>query len=228
MAKSKKDTKDEGLEIVEGALTKGERFIEENQKILTYIIVGIVAIFAIYLAFKRFYVKSKEEEAQKQMFVAEQYFEKDSFKLAINGDGNYLGFLDIINEYGITKSANLAEYYTGISYLKLGEYEKAIEHLKEFDADDKMLEPEALGAIGDAYVELDKTDDAIGYYLKASEYENEFLTPYFYMKAGLIYEEKGDYKKALELYERINNDYKKSNEGRYIEKYIQRAKLKSK
>jgi len=228
MSKSKKETKDEGLEIVEGALTKGERFIEENQKILTWVIVGIVAVVAIYLAFNRFYVKPKEEEARKQMFVAEQYFEKDSFRLAINGDGNYLGFLEIINQYGITKSANLAEYYAGISFLKLGEFDKAIEHLKEFDCDDNMLKPEAQGAIGDAYLEMNKIDDAIDHYLKASEAENEFLSPYFYMKAGLAYEEKGDYKKALELYELINNDFKKSNEGRYIEKYIQRAKLKSK
>ncbi|MCX6257339.1 MAG: tetratricopeptide repeat protein [Bacteroidia bacterium] len=228
MSKSKKETKDEGLELVEGALSKGERFIEENQKTITIVIVAIVAVVAIYLAFNRFYVKPKEDEARKQMFVAEQYFERDSFKLAINGDGNYLGFQDIIKEYGITKSANLAHYYLGISYLKMGKYDNAIEQLKKFSGDKKMLGPEAKGAIGDALMELNKTDEAIDYYLKAAVEDNEFLAPYYLMKAGLAYEEKGEFKKALGLYDKINTDYKKSNEGRYIDKYIQRAKLKIK
>lgn len=129
------------------------------------------------------------------MWMAEQYFAKDSFNLALNGDGNYLGFLDIIEEYSITKSANLANYYTGISYLHLGQYENAIEYLKQFESNDKMIAPIAYGAIGDAYVELENTDEALVFYKKAvTSSENDFTAPIYLMKIGLVQEKMGNTK----------------------------------
>lgn len=116
MAK-KKTKEDDNLQELESALTRTEQFIEDNQKPIIYTVGVIVLIVVAYLGFNKFYLQPKQEEALSQMFMAENYFEKDSFNLAINGDGNYLGFLDIIDDYGITKSANLAKYYTGISYL---------------------------------------------------------------------------------------------------------------
>ncbi len=131
MAK-KKAQQEDNLQELESALTKTEHFIEDNQKIITYVVGAIILVVVIYLGFTKFYLQPKEEEAQSQMFMAENYFEKDSFNLAINGDGNYLGFLDIIDDYGITESANLAKYYTGISYLHLGQYEEALDYLNRF------------------------------------------------------------------------------------------------
>jgi len=228
MAKKKKKPTEAGIESVESALSKTERFIEENQKILTIIVVAIIVIVGGYLGYKRFYVTPMGNEALSQMYVAEQYFEIDSFNLALYGDGNYFGFLNIIDEYKVTKSSNLAYYYAGISFLRLGEFESTIDYLKKFKADDKMIAPIAFGAIGDAYMELGESDEALSFYLKAASHdENEFTTPIYLMKAGQVYEEAGEYKKALEVYEKIENDYPTTNEGREIEKYITRARLKS-
>ena len=119
MVSKSKGKKEDNLEVVEHALTNTEHFIEQNQRTITIALIVIVAVVGIFLGYKRFIVSPKEKEAQSQMFAAEQYFEKDSFNLALNGDGNYLGFLDIIDQYKVTKSAKLARYYTGISYLKL-------------------------------------------------------------------------------------------------------------
>ncbi len=151
MAKDKDLKKEDSLSDVENALTQTERFIEKNQKILTIAIGAVVVIVGGYLAFKAFYVQPREKSAQEQMFMAEQYFEKDSFNLAINGDGNYLGFLDIIDDYGSTKAGKLANYYTGISYLHLGQYQEALDYLNNFATDDLVLAPVAEGAKGDAY-----------------------------------------------------------------------------
>ena len=107
MAK-KKTKQEDNLQELESALTRTEQFIEDNQKMISYIVGGIIVVVAAYLGFNKFYLQPKEKEALSQMFMAENYFERDSFNLAINGDGNYLGFLDIIEDYGITKSANLA------------------------------------------------------------------------------------------------------------------------
>jgi tetratricopeptide (TPR) repeat protein len=228
MSKSKKIETSDNIELVEHALSRTEQFIEDNKKILTIVVVSLVIIVGGYFGYKKLYVAPMEDEAKSQMFVAEQYFEKDSFRLAIKGDGNYIGFLGIIDQYGVTKAGNLAQYYAGVSYLHLGQFQEAIDHLTKFDASDKMIAPIALGATGDAYLELHNNSEAVSYYKKAIKKAegNKFIAPIYLMKLGLAYEVGNDYQNALETYQRIDNEYGKTSEGRNIEKYIQRAKLK--
>ena len=223
----KKSNQDDNLQELESALTKTEQFIEDNQMKITYAVGVIVVLVAVFLAFNRFYLQPKEEEALTQMFMAENYFEKDSFNLAINGDGNYLGFLDIIDDYGVTKSANRAKYYTGISYLRMGQYEDAIDYLKKFKTDDLLLAPVKAGAIGDAMLELGNSEDALKQYKKAySETENELTTPIYKMKAARLLESMDKLEEALKLYEEIKKDYPESAEGTTVDRYIARVKVK--
>ena len=222
----KKTVQEDNLQELESALTRTERFIESNGKIISIVVGAIVVVVAAVLAFNRFYIQPKEDEALSQMFMAENYFEKDSFNLAINGDGNYLGFLDIIDDYGITKSANRAKYYAGISYLHLGQYEEAIDYLKKFKTDDLLLSPVKEGAIGDAMLELGKKEDALSQYKKAySATENELTTPVYKMKAAAILESMNQYADALKLYEEIKKEYPQTAEGSTVDKYIARVKV---
>ena len=223
----KKTTKEDNLQELESALTRTEQFVEDNQKKITYVIGAVVVIVAVFLAFNKFYKIPKEEEALTQMFMAENYFEKDSFNLALNGDGNYLGFLDIIDDYGITKSANRAKYYAGVSYLHLGQYEDAIDYLKKFKTDDLLLGPIKAGAIGDAMLELGNNEDALKQYKKAySETDNTLTTPVYKMKAARLLESMNKLEDALKLYEEIKKDYPESAEGTTVERYIARIKIK--
>ena len=216
--------KEETIVDIGGAYSKTERYIEENQKSLSVIVGAIVLIIALYFAYTKLYVEPLEIEARSQMYIAEQYFERDSLDLAINGDGNYLGFLDIIDEYSVTPSGNLAHYYLGICYLKKGEFGEAIEYLNGFDSDDQIVGPVAIGAIGDAYMELGETKDAASYYLQAAnDNENQFTTPIYLMKAALAYEDLGNYKKAVSIYEQIKEDYPDTKEGSEVDKYLARA-----
>jgi len=226
MAK-KKAQQDDNLHELESALTKTERFIEENQKPITYAVGALILVVVAYLGFNKFYLEPREDEAQSQMFMAESYFEKDSFNLAINGDGNYLGFLDIIDDYGMTKSANLANYYTGISYLYLGQYEDALDYLKDFDTKDLLLGPVAEGAKGDAELELGNTDAALKHYRKAyTMNDNELTSPVYMMKTANLLESIDELEDALAIYKEIKEKYPDSNEGRNIEKYISRVEIK--
>ena len=226
MSKKKKDTQPEQFESVENVLTRTEQFIENNQKIITTVVLVIVLLVGAFLMFNRYYMRPMEQEAQSQMFRAEQYFARDSFNLALNGDGNYLGFKDIIDEYGITKSANLAEYYAGISQLHLGNYDQAIEHLKAFKVNEKIMEPEKYGAIGNAYLEKGNQDEALDYFKKAMEAdENAFTTPLYMSKAAFVYEQKGEYEEAIELYKRINREYPNSSQAQEADKHLARLKI---
>jgi tetratricopeptide (TPR) repeat protein len=226
---SKKTVQHDNLKEIESALTKTEQFIEDHQTKMIYGIGIIVLIVVVYLAFTRFYMKPKEKEALSQMYMAEQYFEKDSFNLALNGDGNYLGFLDIIDDYSITPQARLARYYAGLSYLYLGQFDDAIDYLKGFKTKDILLKPVAYGSLGDAYLEKGEKDKALSQYEKAiSSSDNEMTTPLYLMKAGKLSESMSKMEKALQCYTKIKEKYPTTNEGRVVDKYIARVNIATK
>jgi len=225
MAKNKEVSKGgKSIIAVEEALTKTERFFEKNQKIILIVVGSIVAIVLGYFGFKKLYLDPKENEAQEQIWVAQRYFEQDSIDKAINGDGNNPGFADIVDEYGMTKTGNLAKYYLGMCYLKKGNYQDAIDQLKSFKGKGEIVGPLATGAIGDAYMELGDVDKAIDYYLEAADKRNnDFTSSLFLFKAGFAYEDLGKFDKALEVYKKIQKEHFKSYEARDIEKYISRC-----
>ncbi|MCX6245472.1 MAG: tetratricopeptide repeat protein [Bacteroidetes bacterium] len=222
MAK-KVDKTEERIVAVEEAFSRTEQFIEKNQKIILIVVGAIIVVVLGYFGFKRLYIAPREKEAQSQMFMAEKYFEMDSVSKALKGDGNYLGFLDIIDQFSMTKSANLSHYYAGICYLKKGEYQNAIDQLNDFSTSDELVAPMALGALGDANMELNNTDKAAEYYMKAADKKkNDLTSPLFLMKAGMTYEIAGKKEDALKVYTRIKTDFPRSNEAREIDKYIAR------
>jgi tetratricopeptide (TPR) repeat protein len=227
MAKDKKNSQVDNLTEVESALTKTEQFLEANQKLISIVIGAVVIVAVGYLGLNKFYLDPRDKEAKDQMFRAQIYFEKDSFNLALNGDGSNPGFLDIIDDYGSTDAGNLANYYAGISYLNMGQYDNAIDYLKKFDTDDVLLGPISVGAQGDAQLELGKTDKALDLYTEAYKMnENELTTPKYMLKAGELLESSNKQADALKLYETIKQKFPESEEGRSIDKYIARAKAK--
>ena len=221
---AKKNKTEDQFEQVEQALSKTEQYIVDNQRSITTIVGAVVAIIVLFKAYQNFYILPLEKEAQTDVYMAELYFQKDSFNLALDGDGQYAGFLDIVDDYGSTNVGQLANYYAGLCYLNIGEYENAIEYLEDFSSNDIILSSLALGCIGDAYMELGDIDDAMDAYEYAIENsENEFTTPRFMMKLAMIYELNGDYTEALNLYQNIKQDFKESIEATGIEKYITRS-----
>jgi tetratricopeptide (TPR) repeat protein len=228
MVKNKKDENPQGMKNVEETLTKTEQFLESNYKpLLTGLAVVVVLVALFWLG--KIYLTKRNDEAQSQMYQAQRYLETDSINLALNGDGNYLGFIDIAQEYKFTNAGNLARYGAGICYLHLGKYDEAIDFLNKYSKKDKVIGSIAIGATGDAYVELGDTRKGISKYLEAAEFaDNSFNSPLFLMKAAELYELDGNYTDALKLYERIRDEYPGSTEGSSIEKYIARAKLLSK
>jgi tetratricopeptide (TPR) repeat protein len=225
MAKKIKGENSPGIKNVEVTLTKTEQYLEENYKTLLIILGALVLVVGIFWLL-RLYQNKKNGEAQSQMFQAEKWLEMDSLKLALNGDGNYLGFLDIASNYKMTKAGNLAKYCAGICYLHLGQYQDAIDYLSKYSKKDKVIASLATGAIGDAYIELGDLDKGVEKYLEAANSaRNSFNTPVFLMKTAQIYETQQKYSDALKVYERIKEEYPESTEGASIDKYIARAKL---
>ncbi|HXB39690.1 MAG TPA: tetratricopeptide repeat protein [Bacteroidia bacterium] len=230
-----KEKKEPAIDI-EGQIDRAELFFHKYKKQMGIAAAAIIGVVGIIVAYKMWYLPTKDAEAQSEMFYAEGYFEKDSFNVAINGgriikladgtDKTVMGFEEIADQYGLTPSGNLAQYYLGISYLRTGKFEDAIAHLEKFSTNDVILNSVAVGAMGDAHMELNKADEAIKYYLKAADQNsNTFTSPIYLKKAATAYETKGNYAEAVKLYERIQKEYNKSTEARDMDKFITRAKI---
>ena len=212
----------ENQEVLQEKVMGAENWVENNPKIVFGVIGVLLLAVGGYFGFN-YYKTSQDSEAQKQMFQAVYYFEADSLGLALNGDGNNYGFIDIIDEFKYSDAANLAHLYAGTCYLKQGNYDAAILYLKDYSANDLLTQPRAYCLIGDAYMEQAKYEDAVSYYNKAADYEpNKFFSPNYLMKAALAYEKLGQNDKAKETYEKIITQFWDSPE------YQNAVKLKAK
>lgn len=229
MAKQHNDEGTPVLERKEKAANFSDNFLQAEfmvgryRKPLVYGMAAVIGIMLIYFGYQKLIVEPQDNEAQEQIFSAQRYFEADSLKKAVDGDGNNLGFKSIADEYSGTATGNLAKYYLGISCLKLGRFQDAIDALESYSAHDNLTGILAEGAIADAKMELGNVDDAIDAYKKAAKKEHIFTTPLFLKKAAMACESKKDFSQALDLYKEIKEEYPQSPEGTDIEKYITRA-----
>lgn len=218
------EQKEEKTFDITESIGKTERYIEENKKSLSIIGGAVLVVVAGYFGYMNFIVKPQQESAVKEMFMAEKYFAKDSIDKALLGDGNFPGFLQIIDDYGSSQAANLSHYYAGMCYIKKKQWDEAIDYLKSYDAEDDITGALALGSIGDAYLEKGDKDEALNYYEKAAGWDdNDFSAPVFMKKAAMVHELNNDYKAALKVYREIKENYPASTEGREIDKFIARS-----
>ncbi|MDR1500067.1 MAG: tetratricopeptide repeat protein [Tannerellaceae bacterium] len=223
---TKKKGADRELEVGE-IVSRSEQFIEKYQKKIIYGVAAVAIIVGAILGTKHGYLVPLEKKASAALFKGELYFGRDSFALALHGNGaDYPGFVSIISDYGITRSGNLAKAYAGVCYFRLGETEKAISLLKAYNGKDNMISPALTGLIGDCYVNMGNAKEGISYFEKAAKQAgNEIISPTYLKKAGIAYESLGQYAEAVKSYTSIKEKYFNSEEAADIDKYITRASL---
>src|SRR6185295_20222828 len=216
---------------------KARGFWENYNKPVMYVSSAIIILLGGWLVYKYMFKLPKEEKANDAVYVTQKYFSDfsnapvDSVKTAIaakclNGDGTNSGALKIINKFSGTSAANLCEYYAGACYLHLQQFDKAIKFLKDFDAGKStQIKSRAYGMIADASAELNKNDQALEYYKKAANVndEDEFTSSEFLFKAALFAETMGKTKEAVELFKKIKEAYPLSEKAADVDRYL--AKL---
>ena len=218
---STKNTNLEPEVNVTEALSKTEKFFETYKNHLIYGTVGVIAVVAAALLFHNFVTLPAQQEAMAQTFTAEQYFRNGEYEKALNGDGNALGFNQVIDEYG-SKSGEAVYFYAGVCNLQLGNYEEAISNLKKYNGKDEIIAARAIACIGDAQACMNDLGAAISSYKAAAAKADNMLAANYMLKAGILLEETGKAAEALKIYEEIKVKYPTTPEGYEINKYISR------
>ena len=220
-----KEIKNENAEAVVEAVSKTEKFFNENGKLLGGILAAVIVVAAGVFCWYKFAYQPSVEEAQGQMAIAEDNFRTADYELALNGDGNVLGFAQIIDEYG-AKAGKAVYFYAGVCELQLGNWDLAIKYLQSYNGKDAILKARATACIGDAYVGLENYKKALGYYEQAAKTIDNVFAAAYLLKAGIVAEKLGENAKALSFYELIKDQYPQSMEAYDIEKYIGRVEAK--
>ena len=220
-----KEIKNENAEAIVEAVSKTEQFFEKNGKLLISILAGAVVLCAAVFCWYKFVNQPQVVEAQGQMALAEQNFRAADYEVALNGDGNVLGFNQIIDEYG-AKAGKAVYFYAGVCELQLGNFDAAIKALENYKGKDAILAARATACIGDAYVGLENYAKALGYFEKAAAVVDNMFAAGYLLKAGIVAEKLGQNEKALGFYKTIEDQYPQSMEAYEIGKYIARVENK--
>ena len=201
-----------------------EQFWQKNSKMILIALSAVILLVAGYLVYQSQFKAPVELKAADAMWKAEDYYRKDSARLALNGDGPNAGFLKIISRYSGTKAADLAKFYAGSCYIKLGDFNNAIKYLKDYKSDDKLVMVRAAGLLGDAYSETGKKNEAVEQYKKAGTLfpEDQFNSSEYLFRAGLLYQDMGKNKDAVEMFKLIKDKYHATERGAEIDKYLAR------
>ncbi len=220
--KNLKDKEAERQENIEQTVSATEQFYNENKKLIWGIVAAVLVIGLGILAYNKFIYQPRCVEDMQQAYPAEMSFQNAEYELALNGDGNNLGFADIIDEYG-TKAGQAVYLYAGICELELGNYEEALSYLKKYKGKEPSLAARARSCEGDAYVALGDYNAAVRRYKAAAAVADNVLAAGYLLKEGSAYEALGQNAEALACYKTIEEDYPQSIEAYEIAKHIARV-----
>lgn len=221
---SKKKAKNQVNEFDE-TLAASKSFFEKNKNAILYGGCALLTVIIAALLIHQFYITPRNNRANESIFAAEQAFMDGSYEKALNGDGENMGFLAVIDEFGSTKAGNIACLYAAKCYAATEKYQEAIDMLDKFDAcGDAMVSPAATALKGNCYAELGENEKAADLLLKAAkEADNNTVSPLCLLQAGQIYVSLGQKDKALDCYNQIKSKYQQSNIYYEIDKYIEQA-----
>ena len=221
MAENKKIAASENDEFIEKAQAFWSRYSKQITIALAVLVIGIGG----WYSYRNFVQKPKAEKALDVIFKAEEYYRIDSIGKALNGDGINKGFIAVVRDYGGTETGNLARFYAGDCYLRLGDFANAAKYLEDFSTDSKQVQARAYKLLADAYSEMGKNDDAISFYKKASNHftdDSHNSAEYLFFAASLA-ENAGKATEAIDLYKQVLDKYPTSTSAGEAEKNL--AKL---
>jgi len=214
-------------EVLGAAMSKTETFFEQNAKAVSYCLLALVVLACCIFGYKKLIAEPRIEKAAELIAQAQDRFAQETpdFRLALEGDANGAGFLDVVEQYGSTPSGNLAKHCAGICYLKLGDLENAAKYLAKYSPvkglPGAIVNAQNLGLQGDVAYEQGDYAEAVKFYEKAvAAADNNYTAPLYLRKAGAAEQAQGNKAEAEKYFQRILTSYPASTEAREAEKLL--------
>ena len=214
-------------ETLGSAMNKTELFFENHAKTLSYALLGLIVLAALVFGYRSLVVAPRAEKAADLLAQDQARIETPTpdYALALEGDENGPGFLEVASRYGATPAGNLARHYAGVCYLRTGDLDNAEAFLAKYKRvkglPGSLVNAQNLGLRGDIAVERGAYAEAVKFYDKAvAAAENDLTCPMYLRKAGLAERALGNRKQAAEYFQRILDRYPASFDAREAEQLL--------
>ncbi|MFA7274465.1 MAG: tetratricopeptide repeat protein [Crocinitomicaceae bacterium] len=210
------------LENLSADNLKSEFKTNSKLRIITYTVSAVLVLVLGYFAYHLFIWKPANVKSTEAGYAGINYAAMDSTDLAIEE------LTPVVKKYDGKDGGEVAQFVLARQLMAKGEFKKALDNLEGVKVKDTYVRVYAIGLQGDCYSEMKQYDEAVEYYLKASKTdENDYTTPMYLFKAGLVTELKlNDPETAAEYYKTIKDNYLQYANQKTIDKYWMRASNK--
>ena len=221
MAKNKPEETRTKIDDLNESLSNVEQKVQNNQKSIMWgaiLLAAIACLVLIYIyAIRRPGIQS-----------ANDAIGQADMELALGNDSIALmQYEQIADEHGYD-AGNRANLNAAILLYQKGEWQKALDYVKNYSSSDKVIGASAKSLEGDCYVNLGELDKAVKCFAAAAKIsdKNPLYTPLFLMKEATVQRELKNYAAEAALYQEILDNYPEYQAATQIdvEKYLARAK----
>lgn len=170
-----------------------------NRRILTGVAVGVILIIAGVFGFS--YIQGERDtQAQELLGAIILEYEREEYRVALDGSGETLGLLDIIDHYGGTSAGNTARFYAANALFELEEYDQALEQFESFNASNDFIGASATAGRAAIHEMRREYSVAADLFKRAADMEdNDIQTPFYLRSAARAYVESRELDMAEEV-----------------------------
>lgn len=170
-----------------------------NRRILTGAAIGVIVIIAAILGFS--YIQGeRDNQAQELLGAIVLEYEQGDHRVALDGNGETLGLLDIIDRYGGTPAGNTARFYAGNAHFELEEYDEALEQFEQFNASNDFIGASVTAGRAAVHELQEDFSRAAALFERAADIDdNSLRSPRYLHSAARAYIAAGEFATAEEI-----------------------------
>lgn len=195
---------------------------EQNKRNISIALtVLVVAVFAVVI-----YLKNRADNNEKALTALGAIFESydaGQFQTAVDGipEKNIQGLKAIVDNYGNSKSGDLARFYLASAYSQLGRYSEALREFEDYSPSGELLSVARLSGIGSCQEALGMFGEAASAFEKAAtQFPKDISAAENLNDAARDYARAGEKEKAIDIYKRIKKNYPTTAFARDADRFI--------
>jgi tetratricopeptide (TPR) repeat protein len=192
-----------------------------KKQVGTVLTVAVVVVLGVVVYLNN--QATNNEKASTDLAKVYSFFDGGQYQQAIDGipERNIPGLKSIVENYGGTRSGDMARFYLASAYYSMGKYDDALEQFEDTGDLGPRLGVARLSGMAGCYEARQKYSEAGEYYEKAATaYADDINAAENLNNAARSYASAGNKEKALELYKKLKKSYPTTSFGREADRFI--------